>query len=312
MMREGNRRRFLRTCATAGLAVQMPGWLPTGAAAASKPAMSITRYGNPTEEPDGIAEEAERLTRAAVDALGGMSRFVAKGEVVWVKPNICFARTPEQAVNTNPHVVATLVTMCFESGAKEVRVGNNHSRGQTKSYARSGIPKEVEKAGGRIYHMDECPLKTMALNGKSVKEWEVYPDMVEVDKLINVPIVKHHVYAKVTLGIKNFMGAIGGERRPFHSDFANMLPDLAAFFNPDLIVLDAIRILTRNGPVGGNLADVERKDTLAAGTDQVAIDAYGASLLGHKPSDIDYIKEAASRGMGTLDFAALAPTEVTV
>jgi len=108
------------------------------------------------------------------------------------------------------------------------------------------------------------------------------------------------------------MGVIGGARNRYHQDIDNSLPDLAAFVKPDLVVLDAIRVLTRNGPVGGNPSDVARKDLVAAGTDQVALDAFGATLLGHKPEDIGHIKEAAVRGLGTLDYASLSPKELTV
>ncbi len=153
----------------------------------------------------------------------------------------------------------------------------------------------------------------MPLEGKVLKEWELYTDMIEADVFINVPIVKtpQHQQSDV-VGMKNLMGVIGGSRNRFHQDIDNTLVDLASFVKPDLIVMDAIRVLTGNGPVGGNPKDVERRDTVAAGTDQVAIDAFGASLLGHQPEDIGHIKEAASRGLGTMDYKSLTPKMVTV
>jgi uncharacterized protein (DUF362 family) len=156
------------------------------------------------------------------------------------------------------------------------------------------------------------PGRKMSLNGKVLKEWEVYQDIVEADRLINVPIAKNHNLCLATLGMKNLMGVIGGARNRLHQDLGGTVADLAAFLKPRLVVLDAIRVLTANGPVGGNLADVKRKDTLVAGVDQVAVDAAGATLLGYKPDSIGYIVQGNARGLGTIDFKSLSPKLVEV
>jgi len=309
---ESNRRQFLTSCAAAGLGMNLPGLFTQMAFTAEQPPMSIARFKESPTEADGIKEEAEKLTRAAIDALGGMSRFISKGDVVWVKPNIGWDRPAELAANTNPDVVATLVKMCYEAGAKQVHISDNPCNDQKRTFVRSGIQKAAADSGARVYFLDQRKYKKMAINGKTIKEWEIYTDAVEADKFINVPIVKHHGLCEVTLSMKNLMGVIGGARDRYHQDIGNSLPDLAAFIKPDLVVIDAIRVLTRNGPVGGNPADVARKDVVAAGVDQVALDAFGATLLGHKPQDIGHIVEAAARGLGTLDFASLSPKELTV
>ncbi|MGC9328507.1 MAG: DUF362 domain-containing protein [Candidatus Hinthialibacter sp.] len=311
-MRENNRRDFMKTCAAAGLGCAISGYPSLSAAAADAPVMSIARYKSTPEEKEAIAEEAEKLTRAAIDALGGMSKFVSKGDVVFVKPNIGWDRTPELAADTNPDVVATLITMCFEAGAKEVKVSDHTCNLERRTFARSGIQKAAEDAGANVFFLNPRRYQKMAINGKLIKEWEVYPEIIEADALINVPIVKHHGLSKVTLGLKNLMGVIGGSRDRFHQQIDQALPDLAAFVKPDLIVLDAIRVLLRNGPVGGNPKDVARKDLIAAGTDQVALDAFGSTLLGHKPEEIGHIKEAADRGMGQIDYQSLSPKEITL
>jgi uncharacterized protein (DUF362 family) len=305
-----DRRSFLRAGAALGLTCS--GGLPGALAAAAAPSLSIVKYNSSPADPDGIAEEAERLTRRAVEALGNMSRFVSRGEVVWVKPNIAWDRRPEQAANTNPDVVATLVKLCYEAGAKQVIVSDNPTNDGRRTFARSGIQAAAEKAGARVFFLDPRKFRRMAINGKVLREWEVYTDVVEADKLINVPIVKHHGYSLVTLGMKNLMGVIGGQRSRYHQDLTNTIPDLAAFVKSHLIVLDAIRVLTANGPTGGSLADVERRDTVVAGTDQVAVDAFGATLLGHRPEAIAHIKEAASRGMGNMDYDALNPVQLAI
>ncbi len=306
-----SRREFLALCAAAGAALKLGPFQLEGLAA-SGPALSIAHFRSSPTAPDAIADEARRLTREAVIGLGGMSRFVNRGDVVWVKPNIGWNRQPEQAATTNPDVVATVVSLCYEAGARKVIVSDNSCNSASASFARSGIQQAAQKAGADCFILDERRYRKTALNGKALSSWEVYGDVLGVNKLINVPIVKHHGLCRATLGMKNLMGVMGGERNRFHQDLNNTLVDLAVFLKPTLVVMDAVRVLTANGPVGGNLADVKRRDTVAASTDQVAIDAFGATLLGLKPQDIGYVVEAHARRLGTMDFESLKPHRVEV
>jgi len=311
-MSDFSRREFLAACAAAGAALKLGPFALDALAANNGPILSIAHFRTSPQDPNAIADEARRLTREAVNGLGGMSRFISRGDIVWVKPNIGWNRLPEQAATTNPDVVATLVSMCYEAGAKKVIVSDNSCNAAPASFARSGIQQAAQKAGADCFVLDERKFRKTAVNGKTLKSWEVYGDVLGVNKLINVPIVKHHGLCKATLGMKNLMGIMGGDRNRFHQDLNNTLVDLATFFKPTLVVMDAIRVLTANGPVGGNLADVKRKDTVAAGTDQVAIDAFGATLLGVKPQEIGYIVEANARRLGTMDFESLKPRRVEV
>jgi uncharacterized protein (DUF362 family) len=311
-MSELSRREFLAACAAAGAALKLGPYALDALAAPAGPALSIAHFRSSPQDPAAIADEARRLTREAVNGLGGMGRFVARGDVVWVKPNIGWNRLPEQAATTNPDVVATVVRLCYEAGAKKVIVSDNSCNAAPASFARSGIQQAAQQAGADCFILDERRYRKSAVNGKTLKSWDVYGDVLGVNKLINVPIVKHHGLCKATLGMKNLMGIVGGERNRFHQDLNNTLADLAVFFRPTLVVMDAIRVLTANGPVGGNLADVKRRDTVAAGTDQVAIDAFGATLLGLRPQEIGYVVEAHSRGLGAMDFESLKPRRVEV
>ena len=311
-MSELSRREFLAACAAAGAALKLGPYALDALAAPAGPALSIAHFRSSPQDPAAIADEARRLTREAVNGLGGMGRFVTRGDVVWVKPNIGWNRLPEQAATTNPDVVATVVRLCYEAGAKKVIVSDNSCNAAPASFARSGIQQAAQQAGADCFILDERRYRKSAVNGKTLKSWDVYGDVLGVNKLINVPIVKHHGLCKATLGMKNLMGIVGGERNRFHQDLNNTLADLAVFFRPTLVVMDAVRVLTANGPVGGNLADVKRRDTVAAGTDQVAIDAFGATLLGLKPQEIGYVVEAHSRGLGAMDFESLKPRRVEV
>jgi uncharacterized protein (DUF362 family) len=301
------RRTFLKTLALGSAALKLGPFAWDALAATSGPALSIAHYRTSPKEPDGIAEESQRLTREAIAGLGGMQRFVSRGDIVWVKPNIGWNRKPEQAATTNPDVVATVIALCYQAGAKHVIVSDNPCNPAVPSFARSGIQEAAQKAGADCYVMDDRKFKSTKLNGKVLPAWDVYADALGVNKFINIPIAKHHSLCRATLGIKNLMGVMGGERNRFHQDLGNTLVDLAAFFRPNLVVLDGVRVLTANGPSGGNLADVQRRDTVVAGVDQVAVDSFGTTLLGLKPQDIGYIVEADNRKLGTMDFESLKP-----
>ena len=297
-----NRRQFLATAAAAPALLR-----------AASPSLAIAHYKAPPTAPDGIAEEAKRLTRAAIDALGGMGRFVSKGNIVWVKPNIGWDRRPEQAACTNPDVVSTLVEMCYQAGAKKVMVSDNPCNSAERTFPRSGIQQAATKAGADCYFMDPRKFRQMSLKGaKVLKDWPIYTDIVECDRVINVPIVKNHELSAATLGMKNLMGVAGGSRARFHQDMTRTLVDIAGFIRPQLVVLDAVRVLTANGPTGGNLADVQRRDTIVAGVDQIAVDAFGATLLGLKPAQLGYVVQGNARGLGTINYQSLSPLRIEV
>ncbi|UCG50592.1 MAG: DUF362 domain-containing protein [Candidatus Latescibacterota bacterium] len=254
-------------------------------------------------------DDVTLATTKALEPLGGMSSFVSRGDVVIVKPNIGWDRTPEQAANTNPHVVATLVRLAYDSGAKKVKVFDNTCNTARRCYKRSGIEEAARGAGADVFLVEERKFKTVDLGGEVLKEWLVYKDALEADKIINVPTLKHHTLARLTISMKNLMGLIGGARNLLHQKLDNSIVDLATFFKPTLTVLDAIRILTANGPQGGNLADVKIGNTIAASRDQVAIDAFGASLFGMTPDDFPHIREAHARGLGEKDLTKVKTIE---
>ena len=247
--------------------------------------------------------DAAAATAKAIEALGGMSNFVAKGDVVLVKPNIGWDRTPEQAANTNPDVVATLVKLAFNAGAGKVKVFDHTCNSARRCYKKSGIEAAARESGADVSFVDERKFKKTQLDGEVLTEWPVYKDALEVDKIINVPIAKHHTLARVTLSMKNLMGLIGGSRNLLHQKLDKNIADLAAFFKPSLVVLDASRVLMANGPQGGNLKDVKIADTVAASTDQVVIDSFGATFFDITGDDLGYVREAHARGLGEKDLS---------
>jgi uncharacterized protein (DUF362 family) len=243
------------------------------------------------------------MTRKVMELLGGMKKFVSKGDLVVVKPNIGWDRNPEQAANTNPEVVAEVVKMCLECGAKKVRVFDRSCNTASRCYENSGIKKAAEDAGAEVSYVVDAGFSKMKFpQGEALKEWEMYKPAIEADVLINVPIAKHHGLPKLTLGMKNLMGIMGGDRGRIHWKIDDNLADLANFVRPQLTILDAYRILVRNGPQGGSLKDVREIKTIIAGKEIATVDAYGATLFDMKPTDLGYVVKANRFGLGEIDL----------
>jgi uncharacterized protein (DUF362 family) len=252
------------------------------------------------------------VTEAAIKAVGGIQRFVKTGSDVIVKPNICTGyHTYEYASTTNPEVVAAIVSLCLAAGARRVRVMDKpFGGGPDQAYEKSGIAAAVKAAGGQMEIMSRMKYKSVPIpEGRDIKSWQVYQDVLDADVLINVPIAKHHSLARLTLGMKNLMGVIL-EPEKIHNNIGQRVADLTSLIRPDLTVIDAVRILTANGPTGGNLRDVKLTETVIASTDPVAADAYAATLFGLTGNDISYIKAASGMGLGTMDLKSVKVDEI--
>ncbi|HNS98130.1 MAG TPA: DUF362 domain-containing protein [Polyangiaceae bacterium] len=250
------------------------------------------------------------LTRAAIDALGGMSRFVAKGDVVTIKPNVGWDRSPMHAANTNPEVVASVVRACYEAGAKHVIVTDYSCNEVQRSFQRSGIWKAAYEAGAEVLLPAEHQFRTVAVGGTVLGEWPVLRPIIDADKVINVPIAKHHSLARFTGCMKNWYGLIGGRRNRLHQDINTSIADLAAFIRPTLTIIDAVRVLVRNGPQGGNIDDTREMNTVIATLDEIAGDTYACELIGENPERVGYLRLGQQRGIGTMNLKQVQIREV--
>ena len=263
----------------------------------------------------GAGADPAELTRRAIAALGGIERFVKPGANVIVKPNICNAyHGPEYASTTNPDVVAAIVALCLTAGAERVRVMDFPFGGSPQAgYETSGIAAAAKAAGGVMEAMNRLKFRKTALpQGKVLRSSYVYGDILDADTVINVPIAKNHGSATLTLGMKNLMGVIQ-DRNTLHAiGLHQAIADLNSAVKPQLTIVDAIRILTANGPTGGSLDDVKRLDTVIASADVVAADAYAATLFDMKPADVKYIKLGAEMGLGTMDLGNVRIEEIVV
>ncbi|MBW1991444.1 MAG: DUF362 domain-containing protein [Deltaproteobacteria bacterium] len=297
-----DRREFLKKVAALGLAAGAGRWLvmPEELWAMA-----------PIDKPQALIAQAQgsnwaQITGEVVQKLGGMKKFVHPGETVVVKPNIAWDRTPELGANAHPVVVRQVVELCLEAGAKEVKVLDHTCDDPRKSYISSGIKPTVEAIKDprvKVEFVDERRfVEVRTERARSLKKWYYYKDILEADRFINIPVAKHHSEARLTMCLKNMMGAIGGWRGRCHVGLHQNIADMNLVLRPDLHILDCTRILLRNGPSGGRLEDVEVRNLVLAGPDPVALDAFGATLFGLQPGDIGYITKAYELNRGEMDL----------
>ena len=262
------------------------------------------------------ANHIAAITRTALNNLGGMGRFVHKGDVVVVKPNIYGTRKPEAACTTNPTVVATVVRECFKAGAKAVKVmdypcGGDH----VQSYAMSGIGPAAKAARATVLQMSSSRFKSYPIpRGRAITSLRVYPDIVNADVLIDVPIAKVHGSPQISMACKNLMGCTDEPNKMHASPNLNQaVVDLVSLLRPDLTVIDGIRTRIANGPGGTDPGSVRLKYTVLACANPVSADAWAAkNLLGKNPASIAQLINAHKMGLGEIDLSKISVKSVSL
>jgi len=233
-----------------------------------------------------------------------MERFVKQGARVVVKPNVITGRPPEYATTTNPLVMSAIIRMCLGAGAAEVTVFDYSMASARGAFKEAGLTQAVEEAGGTLKYLSSRDFERVEIpEGKAITSWPLVTAALEADVLINVPIAKTHGTAGLTMAMKNLMGIMGDPRGQIHHDYARKITDINTVVKPHLVILDCYRVLMRNGPTGGDLADIAMPKTVVAGTSQVAVDAYGTTVMGWRPTDLPSLVEANARGLGEIDLS---------
>ena len=301
-----DRRQFVRDVLlyTAGVTLSVPRFsIPEVQAAPSTPSEIVIVEG----------QDYAAIVREALQMIGGIEQFVRPGYFVVVKPNIGWDRSPEQAANTHPLVVKTLVELALEAGASKVKVFDHTCNEKRRCYNNSGIAEAIDSLKNRkarLEYIDKRKFVPIEITrGVSLTEWDIYKDALTADCYINVPVAKHHGLSKLTLGLKNAMGVIGGNRGRLHHDLGQKLADLATVIRPGLTLIDATRMLMKNGPQGGRLADVKKMDKIIVSLDPVAADAYATTLFGLRPEELSSTVAAHRLGLGQMNLSKVRHLE---
>ncbi len=307
-----NRRNFLRAIALTGAAITVK----------ESGAMTLlNQQNNATGKSSGpgnfdlvavLGGEPQQMFRAAIAEMGGMSRFVKKGQQVVVKPNIAWDRVPELAANTNPLLVGEIVKQCIDAGAREVLVFDHTCDDWRKCYSNSGIEDAVKAAGGKMLPADqESYYKPVSLSrGKSLKSTKVHEAILNTDVWINVPVLKHHGGSKMTIAMKNLMGIVW-DRRYFHANnLQQCIADVCTLSKkPVLNVVDAYRLMKSNGPQGRSLADVVLSKGVFLSHDIVAVDTAATNFFNQVREmplkDVQHLFLGEEHKLGTTDLEKL-------
>lgn len=300
-----NRRDFLYKTAGVGLSLGLSGSVLTGGEEQPpKPA------GMPKAWPDLVAVkggEPEVMFDRAIEASGGMSRFVAKGQKVVIKPNIGWDSNPAHGANTHPGLVRRIVEQCFAAGAAKVFVFDNTCDEWTRTYENSGIGPAAKEAGAQLApgNNERYYQKVSIPRGAKLTEASIHELILESDVFINVPVLKNHRAARLTIAMKNLMGVVWDRGYWHRNDLHRCIAEFGLCRKPTLNVVDAYRVMTQNGPRGTSEADVTVRKSLLLSTDMVAVDTAATKLFGLDPAEVPYLKMAADLGLGRMDLDGL-------
>jgi uncharacterized protein (DUF362 family) len=334
--RRAERRRFLRQAGVVGSVAAGAGWAALAPASwplslrdpdgeGGKPTRRRIRLPengyavDPAPVGDlGIAhgDRIPAMLRAAIDGIGGVQRFIARGDVVVIKPNVAFERAAALGATSNPEVLAALIHLLRDAGASEIRVCDNPIESPESCFAKSGIQAAALEAGARVHMPGPGDFETLNVPGaKWIENWPFFwRPFIGADKVIGLAPVKDHNLCFASMTTKNWYGLLGGRRNQFHQDIHGIITDLAQMMRPTFVVLDGTRVMFRSGPTGGSLDDVRSGRTIAASTDSLAADAYGwDELLRRKGQERpNYLEQAAAKELGRPDWRSLRVEEAQV
>lgn len=257
-------------------------------------------------------EDRDVAIRAAIDALGGIKRFVQKGDRVMIKPNVAFDRPAALGATTHPDSLRSLAKLCVEGGAKEVIVADNPINSPVGCFLKSGLQSVAEELNLRLVYPESTAFDFIEMDGEILQHWPLFHrPLKNVDKVIGLAPCKDHNLCHASMTMKNWYGLLGGRRNQFHQYIHSIISDFALMIQPTFVVLDGFNVLMRNGPTGGRLSDVKQMNTIIAGTDMVAVDSYGfTKLLGRDIELLEYVHKAHDRGLGNKNWGEIKLKEV--
>ncbi len=273
--------------------------------AVERPASAVTMAIARGTDPDG-------LVRAALGAMGGIEQFVQRGDVVLIKPNVAFDRPAALGATTHPDIFKAVARACRDAGAKQILVADNPINQPEGCFFKSGLTAAAGEIGADLILPRKSAFHPLKIDGEVLSTWPMFTEPFEkATKVIGIAPLKDHNLCSASMTMKNWYGLLGGRRNQFHQRIHGIVSDFPHMIKPTLVVLDATRMLMRNGPTGGSLGDVARGDTLVVGTDMVAVDTFGYGLLGRDPAKLEYLHRAESRALGSTKWKEQVWREVT-
>jgi uncharacterized protein (DUF362 family) len=271
---------------------------------------AVSRPGDPVL---GIGRGTDRaaVVRAAIGALGGIGRFVGRGDVVLLKPNVAFDRPAALGATTHPETFRAVAQWVREAGAARILVADNPINSPAGCFLKSGLRAVANELSLDLVYPEPTQFAAIELGGEVLRHWPFFfGPFKQVTKVIGIAPCKDHNLCSGSMTMKNWYGLLGGRRNQFHQHIHSIVADFALMMKPTLVVLDGMNVLMRNGPTGGRLSDVRQAGTVVAGTDMVAVDAFGYEhLLERNPDELLYLQKAHERGWGNRMWREVARRE---
>ncbi len=320
-----NRRQFMARSAKAGASILAacsvsywfydrtgPGRSEESASEVQIPDFSMPQLGQRMSVVRG-STRSETL-ELALKSIGGIDAFIKKGDRVLLKVNAAFASPPILSATTHPDTITALTRLCIKAGAASVTVTDNPINDPASCFRLTGIEQAARSAGASVLFPKKEFFKSFSLEqAQLIRNWPVlYEPLSRVDKIIGTAPVKDHHRSGASMIMKNWYGLLGGRRNIFHQDIHTIIQELAMMVKPTLVVLDGTTTMMHNGPTGGSLSDLKQTDMMIVSTDQVAADAFGATLLDKNVDDLAFIKKAEAMRLGTADYQSLNPVMVSI
>lgn len=259
-------------------------------------------------------EDRVATLRMALKSLGGVETFIKKGDRVLLKVNAAFASPAMLSATTHPAIITEMTQLCFRAGAASVVVTDNPINDPTSCFTLTGIADAARSAGARVLLPRDDLFSPMTVkDAKLIRNWPVlYKPFTDISKVIGMAPLKDHHRSGASMTMKNWYGLLGGRRNIFHQDIHSIIMELAMMVKPSFVILDATTSMMTNGPTGGSLSDLKNTNTMIVSTDQVAADAFGASLLGRSLDELPFIGKAEAAGIGTADYQKLNPVMASI
>jgi uncharacterized protein (DUF362 family) len=279
--------------------LQLPDYRVNGAK--GLPSMAIAR---------GATHDA--TSRAAIGAMGGMGRFIQKGDVVMIKPNVAFDRPPALAATTHPDALRAVAKLVLEAGASKVVVADNPINSPAGCFLKSGLREVCNDLNLDLLYPETESFSPLQLDGEILRNWTFFHEpFKKATKVIGLAPCKDHNLCHASMTTKNWYGLLGGRRNQFHQHIHSIVSDFALMMKPTLVILDGMNILMRNGPTGGRLSDVKPMGTVVAGTDMISVDSWCyTNLLERDIAELTYIHKAHARGLGNMNWQQTVYREV--
>jgi uncharacterized protein (DUF362 family) len=299
-----------------GYAVELPPGRPNVVVVRSSPPRRED-FASAEAELQAREDQALKMVKAALEEMGGdlgVGRFITKGDVVVIKPNVAFDKNPDLAATTQPDTVAAVVKLCLGAGARKVIVADNPINNPESCFFKTKVGEAAVRAGAELMLPKESYFEQLYVGGETITHtWKMfYRPFQHATKVIGISPVKDHNLCKATVTMKNWYGLLGNPRNQFHQNIHGIISDFALMMKPTLVIADGRKLLMRNGPTGGSLNDVKRADTVVVGTDHTAVDSWCVTkLLGKNRGEILYLDKVIQRGLGQ-DWRPQWTREITV